>query len=187
MSSAVRIKILSSALCCSVPSDNTSGQLEQTRLFLMITAYWARVAEPSVNTNFIKSVLIGYILFSARHKEFQPGIRIFRKLENLRSEVTKFADGRIKSYRDFIVNIVYTFAQFQSCILYTTHLNRLLQCPLENVNPAIVFNGSFLHKMYYILSENEDIIAKHLNGCDVYVWFNQMLYFLQENVCMRSA
>ncbi|VDI20244.1 Hypothetical predicted protein [Mytilus galloprovincialis] len=187
MSSAVKIQILSSALCCSVPSDKTNGQLEQTRLFLMITAYWARVAEPSVNTNFIKTVLIGYILYSARHKEFQPGTKIIGRLENLYSEVTKYADGRIKSYRYFIQNIVYTFAQFQSCILYTTHLNRLLQCPLENVNPAIVFNGSFLHKMYFILNENEDIIAKHLHGCNVYVWFNQMLYFLQENVCMRSA
>ncbi|XP_052059729.1 protein asteroid homolog 1-like isoform X2 [Mytilus californianus] len=188
MSSAVKIKILSTALCCSVPSSKTSGQLDQTRLFLMITAYWARVAEPSINNNFIKSVLICYILFSARHKEFQPGTKIIRRLENLHSEATEFADGHIKSYRDFILNIIYTFAQFQSCILYTTHLNSLLQCPLENVNPTIVFNGSFLHKMYYILNEkNEDIIAKHLYGCNVFVWFNQMLYFLQENVCINNS
>ncbi|XP_063441467.1 protein asteroid homolog 1-like [Mytilus trossulus] len=192
MMSAVKIKILSSTLCCSVPSDKVSGQLEQTRLFLMITAYWTRVAEPSVNTNFIKSVLIGYVLFSARHKEFQPGTKIIGRLENLSAEVTKYADRRIKSYRDFVQNITYTFSQFQSCILYTTHLNRLLQCPLENVNPAIVYNGSFLHKMYFILNENDryendDIIEKHLYGCNVYVWLNQMLYFLQENVYIKSA
>ncbi|CAC5419101.1 unnamed protein product [Mytilus coruscus] len=185
MSPAVKIKIMSTALCCPVPSRKTFRSLGgQTQLYLMITTYWTRVAEPSININFVKSVLIGYILFSVLRRELQPGAKTVRMLKKLYSEAATFAGRNNKTYKEHIPYIIYAFAQFQSCLLYASYLNSLLQCPLEHVSPALVFNGSFLHKMFYILNEmNEDIIAKHLYGsrCNVFVWFNKMLQFLQDN------
>ncbi|CAG2185543.1 unnamed protein product [Mytilus edulis] len=68
----LKIKILGAALCCQIPSESICGSLGQTRLFLMITTYWARVAEPAININFLKSVLISYLLFSTiKRNEFR--------------------------------------------------------------------------------------------------------------------
>ncbi|CAC5419094.1 unnamed protein product [Mytilus coruscus] len=219
MSRELKIKILSAALCCPVPSNSMCGSLDQARIFLMITTFWARVADPPINANFLKSVLICYILFSAQGKEFcgfridirnddflykrnshtdgrkganGKGLEILYSkhlhsdvmLKDLYSAVTQFAGRYIKTNREYIPNIIYTFAQFQSCILYTTYLNQLLNNPLENVNPAFVFNGKFLHDMYYTLREtNEDIIGHYLASekCR-FEWFNKMLQFVQENV-----
>ncbi|XP_052062022.1 protein asteroid homolog 1-like [Mytilus californianus] len=220
MSRELKIKILVAALCCPMPSDSICGTLCQTRLFLMITAYWARVAEPAININFLKSVLICYLLFSTfQRNEFAElkidvryndslyqrnshtdsrkgangkGADVFHsehlysavRLKDLYSAVTQFAGKDIKTNRDYIPNIIYIFAQFQSCILYTTYLNQLLNCPLENVNPAFVFNGKFLHDMYYTLKETKtDIIGQYL-ASEKYHFecFNNMLQFVQENV-----
>ncbi|XP_063443418.1 protein asteroid homolog 1-like [Mytilus trossulus] len=217
----LKIKILGAALCCQIPSESICGSLGQTRLFLMITTYWARVAEPAINIYFLKSVLISYLLFSTiKRNEFRDLKIDFRddhclnqmksnlvtnsfkgstiiyskhvcsdvRLKDLYYAVTHFAGRDFKTKRDYIPNIIHTFAQFQSCILYTTYLNQLLNSPLENVNPAFVFNGKFLHDIYYTIREiKEDIIGHFLaSEKNHFESFNNMLQFVQENVYVED-
>ncbi|CAC5419096.1 unnamed protein product [Mytilus coruscus] len=220
MSRELKIQLLVEALWCPMPSDSICGILGQTHLFLMITTYWVRMAKPTIDINFLKSVLISYLLFSTTqrneigdlkidirdddilykrnsHTDDRKGVEgkgfeILHskylhsdvRLNDLYSAVTGFAGRYIKTNRDNISNIIRTFAQFQSCILYTTYLNQLLNNLLENVNPAFVFNGKFLHDMYYTLRETkEDIIGHYLASekCR-FERFNNMLQFVQENV-----
>ncbi|XP_076112133.1 single-strand DNA endonuclease ASTE1-like [Mytilus galloprovincialis] len=222
----LKIKILGAALCCQIPSESICGSLGQTRLFLMITTYWARVAEPTININFLKSVLISYLLFSTiKRNEFRDRKIDFRdddclnqrksnidgrkgansskgattlnsnhsgsdvRLKDLYYAVTQFAGRDVKTKKDYIPNIIHTFAQFQSCILYITYLNQLLNSPLENVNPAFVFNGKFLHDMDYTLRKMKQDIIGHFLASEKnhFERFYNMLQFVQDNVYIQDS
>jgi hypothetical protein len=43
------------------------------------------------------------------------------------------------------ISIIHGFSQFQTCYLSTIHLNQILRYPLPAMDPASVFNGSFLY------------------------------------------
>ncbi|XP_076112136.1 single-strand DNA endonuclease ASTE1-like [Mytilus galloprovincialis] len=216
----LKMQLLVEALECPIPSVLICESLGQTRIFLMITTYWVKMAKPTIDINFLKSVLINYLLFSTtKHTEFcelkkdireddilykrnpladgtkgfeDQGVEILYskylhvdvRLKDLYSAVTGFAARYIKTNRDNKSNIIRTFAQFQSCILYATYLNQLLNNPLENVNPAYVFNGKFLHDMYYTLKETKEDIIEHYLASEKYhlKCFKSMLQFVQKNV-----
>ncbi|XP_015123955.1 protein asteroid [Diachasma alloeum] len=66
-------------------------------------------------------------------------------------------DERLRSLpRRFCVEIVHAFAQFQSCLRHSMHLNALLGYPYIHPRPAELFNGTLLYNLYSNLSKRND-------------------------------
>ncbi|XP_076674881.1 protein asteroid-like [Andrena cerasifolii] len=63
--------------------------------------------------------------------------------------ISHFAmDGKLhRNPKKFNRSIVHTFAEFQSCVIHTMHLNALLGYPYTQIKVANLFNGTLLYNL----------------------------------------
>ncbi|XP_052061321.1 protein asteroid homolog 1-like isoform X2 [Mytilus californianus] len=126
-------------------------------LFIMAFIFWIRNADPKTNLHSIKTLLVCWFSLASRtfaEEIDQNGSTInsaFTKStpqqrEKVKKNLEKYFHAPQHSMKHPIdISIIHGFAQFQSCILSTTHLNQILGFPFPPVNPSSIFCGSFLY------------------------------------------
>jgi hypothetical protein len=127
------------------------------KLFVMTVIFWIRHADPQTNKNMVKALVMCWVSLSARiyateieEDESQLNVT-FKKSSSqqrakLKTNMDKYFHVPQHSRKYLIdISIIHGFSQFQTCYLSTIHLNQILRYPLPAMDPASVFNGSFLY------------------------------------------
>lgn len=135
---------------------------EDLRLLTSAVIVWLKKAEPRVSENHLKSLIVSLLWIRLKHDErtlhaaasteccltLDDAIastnkdQLYLCKSNLRKYSTPPTENH-KSPRD--LSVIHGFAQLQTCILSTIHLNKVLLCPFQTPNPAMIFNGTFLY------------------------------------------
>ncbi|XP_044012866.1 protein asteroid-like isoform X2 [Aphidius gifuensis] len=71
----------------------------------------------------------------------------------------KMDDKLISNPNKFDIKIVHAFAQFQSCLKHSMHLNALLGNPYTPVCPSKLFNGTLLYNIHTSLLKRNDVVV----------------------------
>lgn len=97
--------------------------------------------------------------------------------QNLNKYHTKSPSFNHKTHYD--PKISHAFAQLQACMADAINLNKLLRCPVQNIRPADLINGTFLYNFQVELStrpQPELFIASMLGRDSVFFFiFEQVL------------
>lgn len=130
---------------------------DDIKLFVMTIIFWIRHADPQTNKNMVKALVMCWVSLSARIyateidvDESQLNVT-FKKSSSqqrakLKTNMDKYFHVPQHSRKYPIdISIIHGFSQFQTCYLSTIHLNQILRYPLPAMDPASVFNGSFLY------------------------------------------
>lgn len=138
------------------------------RLVLMALAYWERKTSPP--KYYRVALLVCMVQFwpleltdadaeqSTQSSEFGQSL-----LE--KCPVKELQDARLTLFRERLVRtptpldddaLLHVYAQFQACLFAIIHLNKLLQCPFQNPNPADFYNGTFLYHFTTWLKSQSD-------------------------------
>lgn len=151
---------------------------EPEKLFLSVLLYWARTAEPRVNSKHLYALLVCFLKLSVidtfDHDDLDNKVNREDTTETmqqnnetyaLKSKLIKGVRERLRKYADppthsrvavFDGGVIHVFCQIQTCLQASMHLNMLLLNPLYSLPPGKIYNGTFLYNLYRELKSRAD-------------------------------
>lgn len=154
----------------SIPSFSIDYMTKDLELVLGIVLFWIKRAKPHVTIFHLHSVLICLIMLKLKWVLFHHGTtgceknliedtvldmtgeslkEVFYKLNQYSAKIDHNTEHPVNS------GVIHGFAQFQTCLMGTMHLNSLLMSPFPNPCIHHVFSGTFLYNVYLKLKKQE--------------------------------
>lgn len=140
-------------------------------LVMGIILFWVKEAEPKVTIYHLKSIIICMIMLKVKWVRFHRGATgsetnlIETAVLEMTDKGLEEASAKFLTYntqREHSVNhpvdcqLIHGFAQFQTCIMATMHLNSLLLHPFPSPCMPHIFSGTFLYNVCLELKERKD-------------------------------
>lgn len=153
-----------------MPSFSIDYMTKDLELVLGIVLFWIKRAKPHVTIFHLHSILVCLIMLKLKWVLFHHGTtgceknlievtvldmtgeslkEVFFKLNQYSAKIHHTTEHPVDS------SVIHGFAQFQTCLMGTMHLNSLLMCPFPNPCIHHLFSGTFLYNVYLELKKQE--------------------------------
>lgn len=158
----------------NIPPLSKFKLTKDLELVMGIVLFWIKESDPKVTQYHLKSVIICMIMLNVINKlnvlfkhdsiGCKPSLIETAVLEMTEKGLEE-ANANFLTYFTKLEHsgndplncqIIHGFAQFQTCIMATMHLNSLLLHPFPSPCIPLIFSGTFLYKFCLELSEQED-------------------------------
>lgn len=153
-----------------MPSFSIDYMTKDLELVLGIVLFWIKRAKPHITIFHLHSILVCLIMLKLKWVLFHHGTtgceknlievtvldmtgeslkEVFFKLNQYSAKIHHTTEHPVDS------SVIHGFAQFQTCLMGTMHLNSLLMCPFPNPCIHHLFSGTFLYNVYLELKKQE--------------------------------
>lgn len=142
----------------TIPRFNIDHMTTDLELILGIVIYWIKNSQQKVTISHLQSVLVCLIMLKVKWALLYPASTGYEKnliaaaVMGIKTKILKTVNAKLSEYTKYRTSrvdcgLIHGFAQFQTCIMATMHLNSLLLDPFPCPYIPHIFSGTFLYNV----------------------------------------
>lgn len=172
----------------NIPCFNIDHMTTDLELILGIVIFWIKNSKRKVTISHLQSVLVCLIMLKVKWALIYPAsigcdknfieAAVFdiktKTLKSINAKLSKYTKSRTSRVD---CGLIHGFAQFQTCIMATMHLNSLLLEPFPGPYIPHIFSGTFLYNFCKELHKRRnpdqfiyEMLSRNSNLRQIYQW-----------------